>query len=125
MRQKITAAKLHVFLLVSLAAVFVWSLVNNYDFLTWVLESLPVIMGVFLVVSIYNRFRLTNLVYILIWAHAIILLIGAHYTYARMPLFDWIRDSFELSRNHYDRLGHFVQGFVPAIIAREVLLRRT
>lgn len=125
MRRKIKDTKLHIFLLVSLTAVFVWSVVNNYDFLTWVLEALPVIIGVFLVVSIYNRFCLTNLVYILIWAHAIILLIGAHYTYARMPLFDWIRENFELSRNHYDRLGHFVQGFVPAIIAREVLLRKT
>ena len=61
----------------------------------------------------------------LIWIHAIILLIGAHYTYARMPLFNWIRDTFELSRNHYDRIGHFVQGFVPAIIAREVMWRKS
>ncbi|MHC4396238.1 MAG: DUF2238 domain-containing protein [Planctomycetota bacterium] len=82
-------------------------------------------MGAAILISIYRKFRFTSLVYILIWVHMIILLVGAHYTYARMPLFDWFKDVFDLSRNHYDRLGHFVQGFVPAIIAREVLLRKS
>ncbi|MBJ8192229.1 DUF2238 domain-containing protein, partial [Bacillus cereus] len=67
----------------------------------------------------------TNLVYTLIWLHALILIVGGHYTYAEMPLFNWIRDTFGLERNYYDRLGHFVQGFVPALIVREVLLRKT
>src|SRR6185436_14562110 len=73
----------------------------------------------------YKRFRFTDLLYVLIWIHAIILLVGGHYTYAEVPLFDWIRDTFGLSRNHYDRVGHFAQGFVPAIVAREVLLRKS
>lgn len=117
--------KVHIFLLVSLVPVFVWSLVDCYDFFTWVLEALPVIIGAAILIPIYRKFRLTSLAYILIWVHMIILLIGAHYTYARMPLFNWIRDIFELSRNHYDRLGHVAQGFVPAILARELLLRKS
>jgi len=118
-----TCHSLHIFLLISLLPIFVWSLIEPYDLFTWVLEALPVIIGLAILIPLYNRFRLTTLTYLLIWLHAIILLIGAHYTYARMPLFNWIQDAFELSRNHYDRLGHFMQGFVPAIIAREVLLR--
>jgi len=120
-----TDKKLHIFLLASITAFFIWSLVDCFDLFTWVLEALPVIIGVAILISVYRNFRFTRLVYILIWIHMIILLIGAHYTYARMPLFNWIRDAFELSRNHYDRLGHFAQGFVPAIIAREVLLRKS
>lgn len=116
---------MHVFLLLSLGLVFLWSLIDCFDFLTWVLEALPAIIGVAILAAVYSKFRLTNLAYVLIWIHAIILLIGAHYTYARMPLFNWIKDAFELSRNHYDRLGHVAQGFVPAIIARELLLRKS
>jgi putative membrane protein len=90
---------------------------------TWWLEVMPVIMGIPILVATYRRFPLTPLSYVLIWIHAIILLIGGHYTYAEMPLFNWIRDAFHLSRNHYDRVGHLAQGFVPAILAREILLR--
>ena len=90
---------------------------------TWFLEALPAIAGVLILLLSYKRFRLTNLAYVLIWIHAIILLVGAHYTYARVPVFDWLRDTFDLGRNHYDRIGHIAQGFVPAILAREVLLR--
>lgn len=118
-------ARLHIFLLASLTAVFVWSLVDCYDFFTWVLEAAPVFIGVAILGAVYRKFRMTNLVYVLIWIHAIILLVGAHYTYSRMPLFNWIRDCFELSRNHYDRVGHIAQGFVPAMIARELLLRKS
>lgn len=117
--------KLHVFGLLSFAGLLVWSFVNCFDLFTWVLEALPAIIGVAVLLLVYRKFRLTNLAYVLIWIHAIILLIGAHYTYARMPLFNWIKDSFELSRNHYDRFGHIAQGFVPAIIARELLLRKS
>ena len=117
--------KLHIFLLLSLTLVFIWSFIGCFDTFIWVWEALPVIIGVTILISVYRRFRLTGLAYTLIWLHAIILLIGAHYTYSRMPLFNWIRDTFELSRNHYDRLGHFAQGFVPAIIAREILLRKS
>lgn len=117
--------RLHIFLLASLAAVFVWSVVGCYDFVIWVLEAAPVVIGVAVLLGVYRRFKLTTLAYVLIWLHAIVLLVGAHYTYARMPVFNWIRDAFELSRNHYDRLGHIFQGFVPAIVAREVLLRKS
>ena len=116
---------MHVWLLLSLCLVFLWSLIDCFDFFTWVLEAMPVIIGVAILAAVYKKFRLTNLAYVLIWIHAIILLVGAHYTYARMPLFNWLKDALELSRNHYDRLGHVAQGFVPAIIAREVLLRKS
>jgi putative membrane protein len=109
----------------SLAGVFIWSLVRPHDYFTWFLEVLPAIIGMAILAATYRRFHLSTLVYVLIWMHALILIIGGHYTYAEMPLFNWIRDIFGLSRNYYDRLGHFAQGFVPALIAREVLLRTT
>jgi putative membrane protein len=84
---------------------------------------MPVIIGIPILVGTYRRFPLTPLSYVLIWIHACILLIGGHYTYAEVPLFNWIRDAFHLSRNHYDRVGHLAQGFIPAILAREILLR--
>lgn len=115
----------HICLLFSLAGVFVWSFIGCYDLFTWFLEAGPVIIAVPLLMLVYRKFRLTNLAYLLVWIHAIVLLVGAHYTYARMPLFDWVREAFELSRNHYDRVGHFAQGFIPAILAREILLRKS
>ena len=125
MIQSAREQRLHIVLLAAVAVVFVWSVVNCHDLLTWGLESFPVVIGAAIVIPLYRRFRLTNLAYVLICVHAVILLVGAHYTYARVPLFDWIRDAFDLSRNHYDRVGHFAQGFVPAIIAREVLVRKS
>ncbi len=113
----------HIFLVAILFAVFVWSVINPNDFFTWILEMLPVPIGLTVLAVTYKRFRLTDLAYILICVHAIILLVGAHYTYAQVPLFNWIKAAFELSRNHYDRVGHFAQGFVPAILAREVFIR--
>lgn len=95
------------------------------DMFTWVLEVLPAVIGLLILLVTYNRFRLTSLTYCLIWLHAIILVIGGHYTYAEMPLFNWLRDTFDLARNYYDRLGHFAQGFIPAIITREILLRQS
>lgn len=90
---------------------------------TWWLEALPAFVGLTIIMATFKKFPLTNMLYILLTSHAVILLIGAHYTYAEVPMFNWLRDEFDLSRNHYDRVGHFVQGFVPAIIARELLLR--
>jgi putative membrane protein len=116
-------SRFHIFLLISLIAGFVWSIIDCRDLLTWFLEALPAIIGVPILIAVYKRFRCTNLLYFFVWLHSIVLLIGAHYTYAEMPLFNWIRDTYHLSRNHYDRLGHFFQGFVPALIARELLLR--
>src|SRR5207302_4754966 len=89
------------------------------------LEVLPAVIAIPLLIGLYPRLRFTNFVYVFIAIHATILMIGGHYTYALMPVFDWIKQAFHLDRNYYDRLGHFAQGFVPAMIAREVLLRRT
>jgi len=117
--------KVHLALLVSFLAILIWSVIGPKDRFTWLLESFPAIVGAVILLATYRRFELTTLLYVLIWAHAIILVIGGHYTYAEVPLFNWIRDAFHLSRNHYDRVGHFAQGFVPAMIAREFLLRRS
>jgi putative membrane protein len=95
------------------------------DRLTWLLETLPVMLGLILLALTYLRFPLTRLSYHLLTFHALILILGGYYTYAEVPLFNYLRDSFELSRNHYDRVAHFIQGFVPAILAREILLRRS
>lgn len=95
------------------------------DRFTWFLEVFPVIIGVIKLSNSYSKFKLSNPTYILLWIHAIILIIGGHYTYAEMPLFNWLQNTFELSRNYYDRVGHFAQGFVPAIVSREILLRRS
>ena len=106
-------------------AVLAWSAINPYDRLTWWLEVAPALIGLVLMAWTYQRFPLTSLLYILILIHSLILMVGGHYTYARVPAFDWLRDTFELSRNHYDRIGHLAQGFIPAMIARELLLRLT
>jgi putative membrane protein len=107
------------------AAVFVWSAIRPHDYFTWFLETVPAMMGLVILAVTYRRFPLTPLLYTLICVHAIVLCVGGHYTYAEVPLFNWIRDAVHGVRNNYDKLGHFVQGFVPAILAREVLLRRT
>lgn len=95
------------------------------DRYTWFLETLPVMIGIALLLATGHRFPLTPLLYRLLALHALILIVGGYYTYAEVPLFDWLRDTLSLSRNHYDRLGHLAQGFIPAILAREILLRRS
>ena len=95
------------------------------DRYTWFLETLPVMIGLVLLTLTWRRFPLTLLLCRLLALHAVILIIGGYYTYAEVPLFNWLQESLDLSRNHYDRVGHFVQGFVPAILAREILLRRS
>lgn len=112
-------------LLALLAAAFAWSAWQPHDRFTWWLEVLPVIIALPLLIFTYPRFAFSRLAYGLMLLHAVILLIGGHYTYAEMPLFNWLRDSFDLARNYYDRLGHVAQGFIPAIVARELLLRRS
>jgi putative membrane protein len=104
-------------------ATLIWSGVHPKDTLTWVLEVLPALIGFVLLVATRRRFPLTGLAYTLILVHCIILMVGGHYTYAEVPMFDWIRDWFGMERNNYDKLGHFAQGFVPAIVAREILVR--
>jgi putative membrane protein len=104
--------------------IFIWSGIEPKDYLTWVLEVAPAVIGLVVLVFTFNSFRLTTLVYILILGHCILLMVGAHYTYAEVPLFEQLKPLFGFERNNYDKLGHFVQGFVPAIIAREVLIRK-
>jgi putative membrane protein len=112
-------------LLVLVLLVFIWSCVAPHDRFTWVLEVFPVMLGVPALVYVYARFRFTPLVYTLIAVHAIILMVGGKYTYAEVPLGFWMRDAFGFARNHYDRIGHLAQGFVPAMVAREILIRRS
>jgi len=112
-------------LLVLTAAALALSAISPNDRLTWWLEVIPVLIGAPLLICTARSFPLTNLLYVLITCHALILILGAHYTYAQVPLGDWARDTFGLMRNPYDRLGHLAQGFVPAIIAREILLRKS
>src|SRR5258708_3597897 len=100
------------------------SAIGASDLFTWVLEVAPAIIGVAVLAATYRRFRFTNLVYGLIFVHSLILMLGGHYTYAKVPLGFWMQDTFHFSRNHYDRIGHFAQGFVPAMIAREIFIRR-
>ena len=95
------------------------------DRTTWFMEVAPLFIAIPILVATSRRFPLTRLAYLLIFIHAVIIMVGGHYTYAKVPLGFWFQDLFDLSRNHYDRLGHLAQGFIPAIIAREILLRLT
>ena len=104
--------------------IFIWSAVLPKDPFTWFLEVLPVFIGLFILFLTYKKFPLTSLLYILILIHMIILMVGGHYTYADVPLFDWIKEVFDQNRNNYDKVGHFAQGFTPAILAREILIRK-
>ncbi|KPK27679.1 MAG: hypothetical protein AMJ61_04775 [Desulfobacterales bacterium SG8_35_2] len=104
--------------------VLIWSAIGPKDYYTWFLEVFPALIAFALLAATYTRFRFTPLAYFLILVHCIILMIGGHYTYAEVPLFDWIRDTFNMTRNNYDKVGHLAQGFIPAVIAREILLRQ-
>lgn len=106
-------------------AVLAWSWIGAYDPGVWVMEVLPVFIAVPVLAFTRSRFPLTPLVYALILLHAIVLMVGGHYTYARVPLGFWLQEWFDFSRNHYDRIGHLAQGFIPAMVAREILLRQT
>lgn len=109
-----------------LATLFIflcWSAYRPYDGVTWMLEAFPVFIGFGILSLTYKKFKFTDLVYGLIFLHCLILLLGAHYSYAEVPFFNYLRDELELSRNYYDRVGHFMQGFVPAMIGRELIIR--
>lgn len=112
-------------LLIGFAAVFVWSAIAPRDRFTWWLEVLPSILGVPILILTYHRFQFTPLSYSLMWLLAVGTLIGGHYTYSEVPAFEWLKVKYNLERNYYDRVGHFVQGLGPAIIFRELLLRLT
>lgn len=104
-------------------SVMIWSVITPFDMPTWIMESLPAIIAFIVLTVTYKRFRLAEVTYWFILFHCIILFVGAHYSYARVPAFDFIKDVFSMSRNNYDKLGHFAQGFVPAMVIREVLIR--
>ncbi len=117
-------------LVLILACVLIWSATNPYDYFTWFLEVFPIFIALPILYFNYKKFPLTNFLYVLILVHAIILMVGGHYTYAlvpinEVPIFNWLRDAFALDRNYYDRIGHFAQGFVPAMVAREILIRKS
>jgi putative membrane protein len=105
-------------------AALLWSGIAPKDQLTWFLETVPAMVAVVLLAVTRKRFPLTPLLYVLILLHAIILMVGGHYTYAEVPLFEWLKEPLGMTRNNYDKLGHFAQGFVPAMVARELLIRR-
>ena len=115
----------HLALLGTILLILVWSGIHPKDRFIWFLEVVPAIVGTVVLIAIYPKVKLTMLVYCLIWLHALVLMLGGHWTYGEMPLFSWLRDEYGLARNYYDRVGHVMQGFVPAIIAREILLRNS
>jgi len=114
-----------IWFLALLIPVLAWSAVNPHDRLTWWLEVFPVLIGVPLILAVQKRFPLSSLLLMLAWLHCVILIVGGHYTYALVPAGDWAKEWFGWTRNNYDKLGHFAQGFVPAILARELLLRNS
>jgi putative membrane protein len=123
MTSREASPRLHLAIAAIVLLVGAWSFLRPRDPFTWWLEAIPVLVAGALIAVAYPRWRFTSLVLCLIAVHALILLVGAKYTYAEVPLFNWLRDEYGLGRNYYDRVGHFVQGFVPAMVAREILLR--
>ena len=107
------------------SVVFIWSLINPKDLFTWFLEVLPAMIALIILAISYKNFKLTTLVYTLILIHCIILMVGGHYTYASVPLFDFLKDFLNQDRNNFDKLGHFAQGFIPAMVAREIIIRKS
>jgi putative membrane protein len=116
--------KIHLFLLLVVTAVFIWSAIKPASYLTWALEVSPAVVGLIIVIAAYNKFRFTTLSYVIIAILAIIMFVGGHYIYSKVPLFDWIKDTYNLKRNHYDRFGHLLKGLF-AIVLREILVRKT
>lgn len=119
-----TSKHWHRVLLGTFLLILLWSVIYPRSYFIWILEVFPAIVGAIVLVAIYPKVKLTMLLYCLIWLHALVLILGGHWTYAEMPLFNWLRDEYGLARNYYDRVGHLMQGAVPAIIAREILLRK-
>ena len=119
MKEKTTRA-IQIFIF---SAALIWSLIYPYDLVTWFMESLPALAAFVILIYTYRKFRLAGETYWLILIHCTILFVGAHYTYSRVPLFEWLKGPLDMSRNNYDKLGHIAQGFVPALVIREVLIR--
>jgi putative membrane protein len=104
-------------------AVFIWSAINPKDQFTWFLEVAPALIALIMLAFTRNSYPLTTITYVFILVHCVILMVGGHYTYAEVPLFDYIKELIGSERNNYDKLGHFAQGFIPALVAREILIR--
>lgn len=119
-----TTFKIHFSLLLLVSAVLIWSVIKPAEFITWVAESSPAIVVLIILITTYRKFRLTTLSYTIIAILSILTFIGGHYTYSEVPLFNWLQDTYNLKRNHYDRFGHFLKG-LSAIVVMEVLIRKT
>lgn len=115
---------IHLILLFLVTSVFIWSLIKPEGYLIWSLEALPAVVVLIAAILFYNKFRLTTLSYLIIALLSIWMFVGAHYTYSKVPLFNWIKDYFDFKRNHYDRVGHFLKGF-SAIVIREIFILMT
>jgi putative membrane protein len=115
---------IHILLLSLVTAVFIWSVIQPEGYLIWTMEVLPAVVVLIILIAAYNKFRFTTLSYFIMAILSITMFVGAHYTYSKVPLFNWIQDYFELNRNHYDRFGHFLKGLF-SIVIREVLIRKT
>lgn len=115
--------KKHLILVALFFAGLIVSAIHPHDYFTWILEVFPAIIGLIVLALTYRRFRFSYLTYVMILLHCYILFIGGHYTYAEVPAFNWLRDSLHQARNNYDKVGHFMQGFVPAMITRELFIR--
>ena len=120
-----TPSRYELALLVSMVVLLLWSGIHPHDRFTWWLEVAPILIGVPVLIWLYPGLRLTPLTYSLIWLHCLILMLGGHYTYAQVPLGFWMEDWFGFTRNNYDRLGHLAQGFIPAMLVREIFIRRS
>ena len=116
--------KLHLSLLLIFIIASIVSYIGCKEVFTWFLECIPAFLGVIVLLVSYKSFRFSDFTYWMILIHCLILIIGGHYTYAEVPLFDWIKEVFNQSRNNYDKVGHFAQGFVPALIIREIFIRK-
>ncbi|MGP3561352.1 DUF2238 domain-containing protein [Geobacillus sp. BK01] len=122
--EQIRQQRIHGLLLLIVAAVFVWSVIRPASYAVWALEVTPALIGLVIIIALYRRFRLTTMSYAIIAMLAILMLIGGHYIYSKVPFFNWIKDAFHFERNHYDRFGHFLKGTF-AIVLREIVLRKT
>ena len=116
--------KKYYILIILFFAALIASAINPHDYFTWILEVFPAMIGFIILLITFRRFTFTYLTYCMILIHCCILFVGGHYTYAMVPLFDWIKDIFHQTRNNYDKLGHFAQGFIPAMIVREIYIRQ-
>lgn len=110
-------------LLIIWILVFIWSAINPKDYFTWMLEVTPGVIGMIIILLTYKKFQFSYFIYVLILLHCIVLFVGGKYTYAENPFFEYIKNMFDLGRNNYDKLGHFMQGFVPSLILREIIIK--